>query len=115
MRYRADQIQLLIHGKDPRNHDINWLLAAPKLQKITHLLWKSILGAWMNVRAGFEKTKPTFQADVLRQPISSNPLITNAVGLPLRVSGLSEGQTITKVGCTRVKDTSGYPLIASTN
>jgi hypothetical protein len=104
LRYRADQIQLPVHGKGPRNHDINWLFATPKFQKITPSFWKSILGTWMNVRTGLEKTKPMSQAKDLRQPIFSNPLITNAAGLPLRVSGFSEGRAIAKASCTRVKD-----------
>lgn len=58
----------------------------------------------MNVRAGFVKTKPTSQAKVLRQPIFSNPLITNVASHPLGMSRLNEGQAITKAGYTRVKD-----------
>lgn len=45
----------------------------------------------MNVRTSFEKTEPTFQAEVLKQPIFSNLLITNAAGFPLGMSGFSEG------------------------
>jgi hypothetical protein len=62
------------------------------------------MGAWLNVRASLVKTKPTSQAEVLRQPIYSNPLIINATGYPLGVSGLNKGRAITKVGCTRIKD-----------
>ncbi len=50
------------------------------------------------------KTKPTLQAKVLRQPIFSNPLVTNSASQPLRMSGLNEGRAIAKAGCTRIKD-----------
>jgi hypothetical protein len=56
------------------------------------------------VKAGLAKIKPTSQVEVLRQPIFSKPLVTNYVGQPLGVNGLSEGRAITKAGCTRIKD-----------
>jgi hypothetical protein len=58
----------------------------------------------MNVRAGLVKTKPTLQAEVLKQPIFNNPLVTNVVGRTLGVNGLNERHAITKVGCTKIKD-----------
>jgi hypothetical protein len=98
-----DQIQLPVHSKGPRNHDINWFFAAPKFQKTTCSFWKSILGSWLNVRASLVKTELTSQAEVLRQPIFSNPLVTNTAGHPLGVIRLSEGQAITKADYTRIK------------
>jgi hypothetical protein len=58
----------------------------------------------MNVKVGFMKTEPTLQEEVLKQPIFNNPLVTNVVGHPLGVSGLSEGWAIIKVGCIIIKD-----------
>jgi len=58
----------------------------------------------MNVRASLMKTKPTSQAEVLKQPIFGNPLVTNVVNCTLGVNGLSEGRTITKARCTKIKD-----------
>jgi hypothetical protein len=58
----------------------------------------------MNVKAGFTKIEPTLQAEVLKQPIFSNPLIINFVSRPLRVSGFIEGHAIVNVGCIRIKD-----------
>ncbi len=66
--------------------------------------WKSILGFWLNIRVGLAKSKPACHAEVLRQPIFSNLLILNTIGLPLGVCGLSEGHIITNFGCTRIKD-----------
>jgi len=56
------------------------------------------------VKTSFAKIEPTSQAKILRQPIFSNPLVTNYAGRPLRVSGLSERRTIAKAGCTRIRD-----------
>jgi hypothetical protein len=58
----------------------------------------------MNVRAHLEKTKPTSQAKVLKQPIFNNPLITNTGGLPFGMCGFNKGKTIVKASYTRIKD-----------
>jgi len=44
------------------------------------------------------KTKPTSQAEVFKQPIFSNPLVTNVVSRTLGVNGINEWQTIAKAG-----------------
>ncbi len=54
------------------------------------------MGAWLNVMAGPMKIEPTSQVEVLRQPIFSNPLVTNVASQPLRVSGLNERRAIIK-------------------
>ncbi len=71
---------------------------------MTYSFQKNIFRSWMNVRVGLMKTKPTLQAKVLKQPIFNNPLVTNVVGHPLKVSGLNKGQAIIKAGCIRIKD-----------
>jgi len=48
------------------------------------------MGAWLNVKAGLTKSEPTSLAEVLKQLIFNNPLVTNAADHPLRVSGLNE-------------------------
>jgi hypothetical protein len=100
----VDQVHLSVHGKGPSIPDINWLFAAPKLKKLKCSFWKSILGSWLNVRVGLAKSELASHAEVLRQPIFSNPLILNTTGHPLGVSGRNEGRTIANSGCTRIKD-----------
>jgi hypothetical protein len=104
LRHRADQVHLPVHGKGPSIPDINWLFAAPKLKKLKCSLWKSILGSWLNVRVGLAKSELASHAEVLRQPIFSNPLILNTTGHPLGVSGRNDGRAIANSGCTRIKD-----------
>jgi len=67
-------------------------------------MWKSIVGAWLNVRSGLTKSNPTTVAEVLRQPLFGNPSILNTNGTPFGVSGLSEGCAFAHFGCSRVKD-----------
>jgi hypothetical protein len=67
-------------------------------------MWKNIVGAWMKVRPGLSKAIPTSMAEILRQPIFSNPLILNQLGTPLGLSCLSEGNAFVRAGCTRIKD-----------
>jgi hypothetical protein len=55
-------------------------------------------------KSWFSKVEPTSHAEVLRQPIFSNPLILNTIGHPLGVSGRNEGRAITNSGCNRIKD-----------
>jgi hypothetical protein len=104
LRHRVDKVHLPMHGRGPNILDINWPFAAPKLKQTKCSFWKSILRSWLNVRVGLTKSKPTSHAEVLRQPIFSNPLILNTTGLPLGVCGLNEGRTIVNFGCTRIKD-----------
>ncbi len=58
----------------------------------------------MKVRPGLIKAIPTSTAEILRQPIFGNPLILNQLGVPLGLSGLSEGNAFTRAGRTRIKD-----------
>ncbi len=88
----------------PDISDVNWIFAAPKLKRIQCSMWKSIVGAWMKVRPGLSKAIPTSTAEILRQPIFGNPLILNQLGVPVGLSGLSEGNAFARAGCTRIKD-----------
>ncbi len=93
-----------MHGKGPCTLDINWIFAAPKLKKAPCSMWKSILGAWINIRPGLTKSDPSSMAEMLRQPLFGNPSFTNTNGAPLGVSGQSKGCAFARHGGTRVKD-----------
>jgi len=56
-------------------------------------MWKSIVGAWLNVRPSLTKSDPMTADEILRQPLFGNPSILSASGTPLGVSGRSEGCT----------------------
>ncbi len=102
LRHKANQVMLPVHGLGPFTQDINWLFAATKLKRPPTSLWKSILSAWMNVRSGLSKSEPTNVAEVLRQPVFGNPLITNQDNRPLGLSGKSEGNALVNAGHSRV-------------
>jgi len=104
VRHNAEQMRLPVHGKGPSNLDLNWLLAAPKLKRLKCSMWKSIVGAWLNVRPSLIKSDPTNSDEVLRQPLFGNPSILNSRGIPIRVGGVSEGNALAQFGCSRVKD-----------
>jgi hypothetical protein len=104
LRHRADQVHLLVHSKGPSIPNINWFFTAPKLKKLKCSFWKNILGSWLNVRVGLTKSELASRAEVLRQPIFSNPLILNTTGHLMGVSGRNEGRAIANSGCTRIKD-----------
>jgi hypothetical protein len=91
IRSKVDQIKLPVHSMGPDTTDVNWIFAAPKLKRIPCSMWKSIVNAWMKVRSGLTKALPTSAAEILRQPIFGNPSILNPSGVPLGLSGLSEG------------------------
>jgi len=101
---RADQVRLPVHGMGPSTQVINWLFAAPKLKRLPCSLWKSITGAWLNVRPGLRKSEPTIHAELLRQPVFGNPLITNQESRPLGFSGRSKGNTFASAGYSKVRD-----------
>ncbi len=48
--------------------------------------------------------EPTNVAEVLRQPVFGNPLITNQDSRPLGLSGKSEGNALANAGHSRVGD-----------
>ncbi len=104
IRHHADQTKLLVNGKGPCTSDINWIFAAPKLKRAPCSMWKSILGAWINIRPGLTKSDLSSMAEMLRQPLFGNPSFTNTNGAPLCVSGQSEGCAFARYGHTRVKD-----------
>jgi hypothetical protein len=85
-----------VHDKGPRTSDKNWFFAAPKLKKMPYFFWRSTLGVWRNIKVGLVKNEPATRAEVFRQPIFENPLITNMAGNPLGMNDLSEGCAITK-------------------
>jgi len=104
IRHHADQTKLPVHGKGPNTLDINWIFAAPKLKRTPCSMWKSILGAWINVRPGLTKEDPANRAELLRQPLFGNPSLTNSRGLPLRVNGQSEDCVFARSRHTRIRD-----------
>jgi len=67
-------------------------------------MWKSIVGAWLNVRSGLIKSDPSTAAETFRHPLFGNPSILSASGTPLGVSGLIEGCAFAQFGCSRIKD-----------
>lgn len=91
IRHHADQTKLPVHGKGPDNPDINWIFVAPKLKRMPCSMWKSILGAWLNVRRGLAKVYPTSRAELLRQPLFGNPSFTNTRGCRLASAAKAKG------------------------
>jgi hypothetical protein len=80
------------------------MFTATKLKRPPTSLWKSILHYWLSVRPGLSKSEPTNSAEMLRQPVFENPLITNQDGRPLGLSGKSEGNALANAGCSRIGD-----------
>jgi hypothetical protein len=104
VRHNADKTRFPIHGKGPSSLDLHCLFAVPKFKRFKCSMWKSIVGAWLNVRPGLIKSDPTNLDEVLRQPFFGNPSILNASGTPLGVGGVSEGNAFAQSGYFRVKD-----------
>jgi hypothetical protein len=58
----------------------------------------------MNVKPGLSKMEPINIAEVFRQPVFGNPLITNQDSRPLGLSGRSEGNALVNASHSRVGD-----------
>jgi len=67
-------------------------------------MWKSILGAWINVRPGLTKEDLANRVELLRQPLFGNPSLTNSRGLPFGVNNQSKGCAFARFGHTRIRD-----------
>jgi hypothetical protein len=104
LKHRVDQIRLPVNGKGPNTQDINWLFTAPKLKTLPCSIWKSIIGAWINVRLSMSKLEPTNKAELLRQPIFRNPFITNHESKPIGLNSKNDGNAFTSSGCSMVRD-----------
>ncbi len=105
LRHRVDQTQLSLHDGGPQVPNINWIFTAPKLKRPPpYSFWKSIYRAWINAKEGLTKADPTSLAEILRQPLFGNPLVTNTDGLPLGVNGQNERDTFARLRCTKIKD-----------
>jgi hypothetical protein len=104
IRHDANQTKLPVHGKGPDTPDLNWIFAAPKLKRMPCSMWKSILGAWINVQPGLTKEDPANRAELLRQPLFGNPSLTNSRGLPLGVNGQSEGCVFARSEHTKIRN-----------
>jgi hypothetical protein len=76
----------------------------PPNSKNTLFFLETYSGILVKHEGKFWKTKPTSQAEVLGQPIFSNPLVSNIAAHPLGVNRISEGGAIAKVNCTKIKD-----------
>ncbi len=104
IRHHADQTKLPVHGKGTDTPDINRIFVAPKLKRTPCSMWKNILGAWINIRPSLTKEDPTNRVEMFRQPLFGNPSFTNTRGLPLGVSGQSEGCAFARSRHTKVRD-----------
>ncbi len=104
IKHHADPTKLPIHGKGPCTPNINWIFAVPKLKRTPCSMWKSILGAWINIRLGLTKKEPTSMAEMLRQPLFGNPSFINSNRAPLGVNSQSEGCAFARSGHTRVRN-----------
>jgi len=104
IQHKADQTRLPVHSKGPNITDVNWIFAAPKVKRVPCSMWKSIIGAWMNVRPSLTKEKPSNIAEIFRQPIFGNPLILNKSGIPLGLGGSRDESAFARAGCSRTKD-----------
>jgi hypothetical protein len=67
-------------------------------------MWKSVVGAWLNVRPGLTKADPTNLAETFRQPLFDNPSILNASDVSLGLGSLRDGSAFVRHGCSQVKD-----------
>jgi hypothetical protein len=104
IRHHVDQTKLPVHGKGPDTPNINWIFATPKLKRTPYSMWKSILGAWINVRPGLTKEDPANRAELLKQPFFENPSLTNSRGVPLGVNGQSKGCAFAWFEHTRIRE-----------
>jgi hypothetical protein len=80
------------------------MFTATKLKRPPASLWNNILHSWLSVRPGLHKSKLTNSAEILRQPIFGNPLITNQDDKPLGFSSKNEGNALANAERSRIRD-----------
>ena len=79
VRYRVQQTQQSRRGKWSSNS--NWIMNDRQIAKQGSVMWQGIMRAWNSIQSGIEQQDPTTWAEIMRQPLYGNKLLTNELGI----------------------------------
>ena len=79
VRYRVSQTRQSRRGKWPTH--ANWTMNNHHLLKQGSSLWQGVMRAWNTMQSGLEQQDPHTWAEIMRQPLYGNRMLTNELGV----------------------------------
>ena len=75
VRYRVAQTRQSRRGKWPTH--ANWIMNNQRLLKQGSTMWQGVMKAWNSIQFGLEQQDPTTWAEIMRQPLYGNRMLTS--------------------------------------
>ena len=79
VRHRVAQTRQSRRGRWPVN--ANWIMNNQRLTKQGSTMWQGVMKAWNSIQSGLEQQPPTSWAEIMRQPLFGNRLLTDERGV----------------------------------
>lgn len=79
VRYRVAQTRQSRRGKWPAH--ANWIMNTRNIAKQGSSMWQGVMRAWQTIQSGLEQQDPNTWAEIRRQPLFGNRLLTNDMGV----------------------------------
>jgi hypothetical protein len=79
IRHRVANTRQTRGGRWPKH--ANWIMNNQRTAKQGSSMWQGVMKAWNSIQSGIEQQEPTCWAEIMRQPLYGNRLLTNEVGI----------------------------------
>ena len=104
VRYRVAQTRQSRRGHWPIN--ANWIMNNQRLVKQGSTMWQGVMRAWNSIQSGLEQHAPSSWAEIMRQPLFGNRLLTNERGVQWGTAARSNMRWWAERGFQALKDIS---------
>ena len=102
VRYRVSQTRQSQRGKWPTH--ANWVMNNQRLLKQGSSLWQGVMKAWNTMQSGLEQQDPSSWAEIMRQPLYGNRMLTNELGVQWGTEPFSNMKWWAEKGFLTLKD-----------
>jgi hypothetical protein len=102
VRYRVAQTRQSRKGRWPTN--ANWIMNNQHLAKLGSPMWQGIMKSWNTIQSGLEQQDPSSWAEIMRQPLFGNRMLTNEVGVQWGTESRSNLRRLADKGFQQLKD-----------
>ena len=102
VRYRVAQTRQSRRGKWPTH--ANWIMNNQRLLKQGSTMWQGVMKAWNSIQSGLEQQDPTTWAEIMRQPLYGNRMLTSETGVQWGTEKISNMKWWAEKGFLNLKD-----------
>ena len=102
VRYRISQTRQSRKGRWPTN--ANWLMNNHHPAQQGSSMWKGVMKAWNSIQSGLEQQPPTSWAEIMRQPLFGNRLLTSEEGVQWGTQSRDKMRTWVEKNILALKD-----------